>query len=217
MWACDNLQVLISCLHFKQHSNSSGNSADKDVLSCICRGSAIASSLSQIVICLLLFGYIRWKKLHEQTWGGLLYTRSVNNTYRLYKFHVCKLVSSTVYSEPNPNLTITCENLQAGPLTACKSGAPTWSWLFPVLSWSALSGGSGRSVVSLLVSVFLLGLNTHIYFFSCCAASTLCLVIAQACLSKSLRHGVYMSHLWTLSYQVYLERWILLPSMFCWK
>ncbi|XP_059207192.1 multidrug and toxin extrusion protein 1 isoform X2 [Centropristis striata] len=33
-------------------------------------GSAIANSLSQIVICLLLFGYIRWKKLHQQTWGG---------------------------------------------------------------------------------------------------------------------------------------------------
>lgn len=33
-------------------------------------GSAIASSLSQITICLLLFGYIRWRKLHEKTWGG---------------------------------------------------------------------------------------------------------------------------------------------------
>uniref|UniRef100_A0A8C2XLY3 Multidrug and toxin extrusion protein n=1 Tax=Cyclopterus lumpus TaxID=8103 RepID=A0A8C2XLY3_CYCLU len=33
-------------------------------------GSAIANSLSQITICLLLFGYIRWKKLHLQTWGG---------------------------------------------------------------------------------------------------------------------------------------------------
>ncbi|XP_044077770.1 multidrug and toxin extrusion protein 1 isoform X2 [Siniperca chuatsi] len=33
-------------------------------------GSAIANSLSQIAICLLLFGYIRWKKLHLQTWGG---------------------------------------------------------------------------------------------------------------------------------------------------
>ncbi|XP_070773264.1 multidrug and toxin extrusion protein 1 [Enoplosus armatus] len=33
-------------------------------------GSAIANSLSQIAICLLLFGYIRWKKLHQQTWGG---------------------------------------------------------------------------------------------------------------------------------------------------
>ncbi|XP_029304710.1 multidrug and toxin extrusion protein 1-like isoform X1 [Cottoperca gobio] len=33
-------------------------------------GSAIANSLSQIIICLLLFGYIRWKKLHKQTWGG---------------------------------------------------------------------------------------------------------------------------------------------------
>ncbi|KAK2828650.1 hypothetical protein Q5P01_019684 [Channa striata] len=33
-------------------------------------GSAIANSLSQIIICLLLFGYIRWKKLHQQTWGG---------------------------------------------------------------------------------------------------------------------------------------------------
>ncbi|GLD46772.1 multidrug and toxin extrusion protein 1-like protein [Lates japonicus] len=33
-------------------------------------GSAIANSLSQITICLLLFGYIRWKKLHQKTWGG---------------------------------------------------------------------------------------------------------------------------------------------------
>ncbi|XP_035523082.1 multidrug and toxin extrusion protein 1 [Morone saxatilis] len=33
-------------------------------------GSAIANSLSQITICLLLFGYIRWKKLHQQTWEG---------------------------------------------------------------------------------------------------------------------------------------------------
>ncbi|KAK5887490.1 hypothetical protein CesoFtcFv8_016089 [Champsocephalus esox] len=33
-------------------------------------GSAIANSISQIAICLLLFGYIRWKKLHQQTWGG---------------------------------------------------------------------------------------------------------------------------------------------------
>uniref|UniRef100_A0A3B4YE52 Multidrug and toxin extrusion protein n=1 Tax=Seriola lalandi dorsalis TaxID=1841481 RepID=A0A3B4YE52_SERLL len=33
-------------------------------------GSAIANSLSQITICLLLFGYIRWKKLYQQTWGG---------------------------------------------------------------------------------------------------------------------------------------------------
>ncbi|KAM6983890.1 multidrug and toxin extrusion protein 1 [Tautogolabrus adspersus] len=33
-------------------------------------GSAIASSLSQITICLLLFGYIRWRKLHQPTWGG---------------------------------------------------------------------------------------------------------------------------------------------------
>ncbi|XP_067350818.1 multidrug and toxin extrusion protein 1 isoform X2 [Channa argus] len=33
-------------------------------------GSAIANSLSQIIICLLLYGYIRWKKLHQQTWGG---------------------------------------------------------------------------------------------------------------------------------------------------
>ncbi|XP_061596608.1 multidrug and toxin extrusion protein 1 [Cololabis saira] len=33
-------------------------------------GSAIANSLSQIMLCLLLFGYIRWRKLHLQTWGG---------------------------------------------------------------------------------------------------------------------------------------------------
>lgn len=33
-------------------------------------GSAIANSLSQVTICLLLYGYIRWKKLHKQTWGG---------------------------------------------------------------------------------------------------------------------------------------------------
>ncbi|KAM7398045.1 hypothetical protein PAMA_006081 [Pampus argenteus] len=33
-------------------------------------GSAVANSFSQITICLLLFGYIRWKKLYKQTWGG---------------------------------------------------------------------------------------------------------------------------------------------------
>lgn len=33
-------------------------------------GSAIANSFSQIAICLLLYGYIRWKKLHQRTWGG---------------------------------------------------------------------------------------------------------------------------------------------------
>lgn len=33
-------------------------------------GSAIAGALSQITICLLLFGYIRCRKLHEKTWGG---------------------------------------------------------------------------------------------------------------------------------------------------
>ncbi|KAK7926156.1 hypothetical protein WMY93_008466 [Mugilogobius chulae] len=33
-------------------------------------GSAIASTLSWVTICLLLFGYIRWRKLHEKTWGG---------------------------------------------------------------------------------------------------------------------------------------------------
>ncbi|XP_077962786.1 multidrug and toxin extrusion protein 1 isoform X5 [Gasterosteus aculeatus] len=33
-------------------------------------GSALANALSHISICLLLFGYIRWKKLHQETWGG---------------------------------------------------------------------------------------------------------------------------------------------------
>lgn len=33
-------------------------------------GSAIAGALSQITSCLLLFGYIRWRKLHVKTWGG---------------------------------------------------------------------------------------------------------------------------------------------------
>lgn len=33
-------------------------------------GSAIANALAQITICLLLFGYIRWKKLHKETWDG---------------------------------------------------------------------------------------------------------------------------------------------------
>ncbi|KAL2094205.1 hypothetical protein ACEWY4_008924 [Coilia grayii] len=33
-------------------------------------GSAAASSLSQIILCLLLFGYIHWKQLHVNTWGG---------------------------------------------------------------------------------------------------------------------------------------------------
>ncbi|XP_061734260.1 multidrug and toxin extrusion protein 1-like [Nerophis ophidion] len=33
-------------------------------------GSAAANGLSQICICTFLFAYIRWKKLHETTWGG---------------------------------------------------------------------------------------------------------------------------------------------------
>ncbi|XP_048009363.1 multidrug and toxin extrusion protein 1 [Megalobrama amblycephala] len=33
-------------------------------------GSAAANSFSQISSCLLLFAYIRWKKLHVKTWGG---------------------------------------------------------------------------------------------------------------------------------------------------
>uniref|UniRef100_A0A8C5DW66 Multidrug and toxin extrusion protein n=1 Tax=Gouania willdenowi TaxID=441366 RepID=A0A8C5DW66_GOUWI len=33
-------------------------------------GSAAANTLSQIYICIFLFAYIRWKKLHEATWGG---------------------------------------------------------------------------------------------------------------------------------------------------
>ncbi|XP_056118142.1 multidrug and toxin extrusion protein 1 [Rhinichthys klamathensis goyatoka] len=34
------------------------------------KGSAVANSFSQISICLLLFAYIRWKKLHVKTWDG---------------------------------------------------------------------------------------------------------------------------------------------------
>lgn len=34
------------------------------------KGSAAAASMSQITLCLLLYGYIRWKKLHVKTWGG---------------------------------------------------------------------------------------------------------------------------------------------------
>ncbi|KAI4877821.1 hypothetical protein NFI96_016321 [Prochilodus magdalenae] len=34
------------------------------------KGSAAANCISQISICLLLFGYIRWRKLHVRTWGG---------------------------------------------------------------------------------------------------------------------------------------------------
>ncbi|XP_076836125.1 multidrug and toxin extrusion protein 1-like [Brachyhypopomus gauderio] len=33
-------------------------------------GSAVACSISQFSICILLFGYIHWKKLHVKTWGG---------------------------------------------------------------------------------------------------------------------------------------------------
>uniref|UniRef100_A0A669D8E2 Multidrug and toxin extrusion protein n=1 Tax=Oreochromis niloticus TaxID=8128 RepID=A0A669D8E2_ORENI len=33
-------------------------------------GSAIANSLAQITLCLLLYGYIRITKLHQKTWGG---------------------------------------------------------------------------------------------------------------------------------------------------
>ncbi|XP_054650234.1 multidrug and toxin extrusion protein 1-like [Dunckerocampus dactyliophorus] len=33
-------------------------------------GSAAANALSQISICAFLFAYIRWKRLHDATWGG---------------------------------------------------------------------------------------------------------------------------------------------------
>ncbi|XP_028319929.1 multidrug and toxin extrusion protein 1-like isoform X2 [Gouania willdenowi] len=33
-------------------------------------GSAAANTLSQIYICIFLFAYIQWKKLHANTWGG---------------------------------------------------------------------------------------------------------------------------------------------------
>ncbi|XP_077402356.1 multidrug and toxin extrusion protein 1 [Vanacampus margaritifer] len=33
-------------------------------------GSAVANSLAQVSICLLLYAYVRWKKLHVPTWGG---------------------------------------------------------------------------------------------------------------------------------------------------
>nr|XP_023998024.1 multidrug and toxin extrusion protein 1-like isoform X1 [Salvelinus alpinus] len=33
-------------------------------------GSAIANSLSQITICLLLYLYICWRGLHKNTWAG---------------------------------------------------------------------------------------------------------------------------------------------------
>ncbi|KAM9801681.1 LOW QUALITY PROTEIN: multidrug and toxin extrusion protein 1-like [Neosynchiropus ocellatus] len=33
-------------------------------------GSAAANTLAQICVCLFLFGYIWWKKLHVKTWGG---------------------------------------------------------------------------------------------------------------------------------------------------
>ncbi|KAF3840802.1 hypothetical protein F7725_006664 [Dissostichus mawsoni] len=53
-------------------------------------GSAIANSISQIAICLLLFGYIRWKKLHQQTWGGKSFTQ-----YDLTKY-VCRPLQATL-------------------------------------------------------------------------------------------------------------------------
>uniref|UniRef100_A0A3P9AHB2 Multidrug and toxin extrusion protein n=1 Tax=Esox lucius TaxID=8010 RepID=A0A3P9AHB2_ESOLU len=33
-------------------------------------GSAIANSLAQMTLCVLLYGYIRWKGLHKNTWAG---------------------------------------------------------------------------------------------------------------------------------------------------
>ncbi|XP_030636857.1 multidrug and toxin extrusion protein 1 [Chanos chanos] len=34
------------------------------------KGSAAANGISQITLCILLFAYIRWKKLHAKTWEG---------------------------------------------------------------------------------------------------------------------------------------------------
>lgn len=62
------------------------------------------------------------------------------------------LLSSTGHSQWDSLYVWNCK--QAGPLTVCRNGEPTWSWLFPVSSWSALNGGSGKLAVSLLVSVF---------------------------------------------------------------
>lgn len=94
---------------------------------CICRGSAIANSLSQITLCLLLYGYIRWKKLHQQTWGGQLYTKlKITNTEYPYPKHFQNLNSpQAILSHTPTHQTLLCETLQAGPLTVCKSGAPS--------------------------------------------------------------------------------------------
>lgn len=77
---------------------------------CVCRGSAVANSLSEIIACLLLFGYIRWRKLHSETWGGDGHTR----------------VRTAEPGRPqgaasNP----CCQPHQVGPQSVCRSGGPT--------------------------------------------------------------------------------------------
>ena len=39
-------------------------------LSLFVSGSAAASALAEVYICVFLYAYIRWKRLHAETWGG---------------------------------------------------------------------------------------------------------------------------------------------------
>lgn len=55
----------------------------------VCRGSAIANSLSQVVTCLLLYGYIRWKGLHKKTWGGRSTTVQIRSKPPITKVQRC--------------------------------------------------------------------------------------------------------------------------------
>lgn len=82
----------------------------------LCRGSAVANSLHEIVICLLLFGYIKWKKLHVATWGGDTYTHT--HTYD------SEFLDQGGCAEPNL-MFLLCETRQAGPWSVCRIGGPT--------------------------------------------------------------------------------------------
>lgn len=44
------------------------------------RGSAWANTVSQYTQAILLFLYVRWKKIHVETWGGTVCGLALQNT-----------------------------------------------------------------------------------------------------------------------------------------
>lgn len=103
------------------------------------RGSALANLISQFSLALLLFLYIFWKKLHQATWGGkgcLLFSNSDMG-----------FASGELQATPSC-VVMVCVPPQAGPWSACRTGAPSSAWPSPACSCCAWSGGPTRSGAS---------------------------------------------------------------------